>query len=316
MSERYSSYKRNLKTTVISCIQTGKDNWEDIYAGYKEKLDNADISKCESIIYSYDEHIVTDLEIYSEEPTALWYVDSWQGSMFIEVLDWIIKKIEVKGTFDQNFLRKLFLRPFVDFIKQQEGGSLPTALLAYLDETERVGIDIDENVNAKVFSEDVTDINSLPEDVKHQAGIGMEQRQNQSNQESEETVEEDLDTSYTQPVDNGRPTTERKRRSDLHGTHQRRELSTHEKVTDEPHPTSSYSSDSDREKPQAEERKSFTDRLKEKWNEQKMLLYKSHMVQNILRMLIFSIRLVVHLLLKVKRSFLMKTSILFNTLRM
>ena len=257
------------KRLLYLAYKTGKDNWEDIYAGYKEKLDNADISKCESIIYSYDEHIVTDLEIYSEEPTALWYVDSWRGSMFIEVLDWIIKKIEVKGTFDQNFLRKLFLRPFVDFIKQQEGGSLPTALLAYLDENERAGIDIDENVNAKEFSEDVTDVNSLPEDIKHQAGIGMEQRLNQSNLESEETAEADLDISYTQPVDDGRPTTERKRRSDLHGTHQRRELSTHERVTDEPHPSSSYSSDSDREVPQAEERKSFTDRLKKKWNELK-----------------------------------------------
>lgn len=41
------------------------------------------------------------------------------------------------------------------------------------------------------------------------------------------------------------------------------------RVTDEPHPSSSYSSDSDREVPQAEERKSFTDRLKKKWNELK-----------------------------------------------
>ena len=47
-----------------------------------------------------------------------------------------------------------------------------------------------------------------------------------------------------------------------------------------------------------------------------MLPYKSHIVQNILRMLIFSSRLVAHLLQKVKRSFLMKTSILFNTLKM
>ena len=41
----------------------------------------------------------------------------------------------------------------------------------------------------------------------------MEQRLNQSNLESEETAEAELDTSYTQPVDDGRPTTERKRRS-------------------------------------------------------------------------------------------------------
>ena len=252
------------KRLLYLAYKTGKDNWEEIYAAYKEKLDNADISKCESIIYSYDEHIVTDLEIYSEEATALWYVDSWQGSMFIEILDWIIKKIEVKGTFDQNFLRKLFLRPFVDFIKQQEGGSLPTALLSYLDEAERVGIDVDENVNAEVFNEDVNDVNSLPEDVKQQAGIGIEQLQNQLAEEDEES-----ETSNTHSENYVRPSTERKRRSDFGGTHQRREPSSHESTSDEPHPASSYSGTSDREEHQTEGRKSFTDRLKEKWNKQK-----------------------------------------------
>lgn len=258
-----------LKRLLYLAYKTGKDNWEEIYAGYKEKLDNADISKCESIIYSYDEHIVTDLEIYSEEATALWYVDSWQGSMFIEILDWIIKKIEVKGTFDQNFLRKLFLRPFVDFIKLQEGGSLPTALLSYLDEAERAGIDVDENVNAEVFNEDVNDVNSLPEDVRQQAGSGMEQRQNQSSEEYEEEDDDEPETSNTHSEDDVQPSTERKRRSDLGGTHQRREPSSHESTSDEPHPTSSYSGGSDSGKPQSEERKSFTDRLKDKWEKQK-----------------------------------------------
>lgn len=256
------------KRLLYLAYKTGKDNWEETYAGYKEKLDKADISKCESIIYSYDEHIVTDLEIYSEEATALWYVDSWQGSMFIEILDWIIKKIEVKGTFDQNFLRKLFLRPFVDFIKQQEGGSLPTALLSYLDEAERAGIDVDENVNAEIFTEDVNDVNSLPEDVRQQACIGMEQRQNQSSEEYEEDDDEP-ETSNTHSEDDVQPSTERKRRSDLGGTHQRRESSSHESTTDEPHPVSSYSGGYNREDPQSEERRSFTDRLKDKWEKQK-----------------------------------------------
>lgn len=257
------------KRLLYLAYKTGKDNWKEIYAGYKEKLDNADISKCENIIYSYDEHIVTDLEIYSEVATALWYVDSWQGSMFIEILDWIIKKIEVKGTFDQNFLRKLFLRPFVDFIKQQEGGSLPTALLSYLDEAERVGIEVDENVNAEVFNEDVNDVNNLPEDVKQQAGIGMEQRQNQFSEDDEEVKEEESKTSDSHSENDVQPSTERKRRSDFGGTHQRREPSSHESSSDEPHPVSSYSGTPDREGHQTEERKSFTDRLKEKWNKQK-----------------------------------------------
>ena len=50
----------------------------------------------------------------------------------------------------------------MDFIKQQEGGSLPTAKLTYLDEAERVGREVDENVNAEVFNEDVNDVNNLP----------------------------------------------------------------------------------------------------------------------------------------------------------
>lgn len=235
------------KRLLYLAYKAGKDNWEEMYAGYKEKLDKADISKCESIIYFYNEHIVTDLEIYSEEATALWYVDSWQGSMFIEILDWIIKKIEVKGTFDQNFLRKLFLRPFVDFIKQQEGGSLPTALLAYLDEADRSEINVDENVNSEVFKESVNDENSLPEDIKQQVCLRVEQRQNQQSQGAEQP-EEGTTTSGTHPEDDVQ--SERKRRSDFGGTHQRQETS-----SDEPHPV--------------EERTSYTDRLQKKWHKQK-----------------------------------------------
>lgn len=257
------------KRLLYLAYKTGKDNWEEIYAGYKEKLDNADICKCERIIYSYDEHITTNLRIYCEDATALWYVGDWQGSMFIKIRDWIMRKIEVKGNFDNDFVDNLFLDDFVDFIKQQEGGSLPTALLSYLDEAERVGIDVDENVNAEVFNEDVNDVNSLPEDVRQRAGVGMEQRQNQLYDESEEVEDKEPETSYAQSADDGQSTTERKRRSDLGGTHQRRETSTHESGSNELHPANSYSGISEREESLPEERKSFTDRLKEKWNKQK-----------------------------------------------
>lgn len=257
------------KRLLYLAYKTGKDNWEEIYAGYKEKLDNADISKCEKIIYSYNENIITNLRIYCEDAAALWYVGDWQGPMFIKIRDWIIKKIEVKGNFDNDFMDNLFLDDFVNFIKQQEGGSLPTALLSYLDEAERAGIDVDENVNAEVFNEDVNDVNSLPEDVRQQAGIGMEQRQNQLSDEDEEVEDGEPYTSNTHSEDDVQASTERKRRSDLGGTHQRREPSSHESASDEPHPASSYSVSSDREEPQTEERKSFTDRLKEKWNKQK-----------------------------------------------
>lgn len=223
------------KRLVYLAYKTGKENWEEIYAGYKAKLDRADISQCESIIYSYNENIATDLEIYSEEASNLWYIGSWQGSMFIEILNWIIKKLEVKGTFDQNFLRKLFLRPFVDFIKQQEGGSLPNELLTYMDEADRAVITVDENVNAEVFSEDDNVVNNLPEDLKQQAGQGMEQKQAQQSQNSVR-YEEQSSTSSSYD-DSEQSSTERKRRSDLGGTHQRHETSTNNNRSSDTQPS-------------------------------------------------------------------------------
>lgn len=257
------------KRLLYLAYKTGKDNWEEIYAGYKEKLDNADICKCERIIYSYDEHITTNLRIYCEDATALWYVGDWQGPMYINIRDWIMKKIDVKGNFDNDLVDNLFLDDFVDFIKQQEGGSLPTALLSYLDEAEREGIDVDENVNAEVFNEEVNEVNSLPEDVRQRAGIEIDQRQNQSTAEYEDVEDEETEISNTHSEDDVQPFTERRRRSDLGGTHQRRESSTYDLGSIEPHPTNSYYGVSDEEEPLPEERKSIIERLKDKWHKQK-----------------------------------------------
>lgn len=262
------------KRLVYLAYKTGKENWEEIYAGYKAKLDRADISQCESIIYSYNENIATDLEIYSEEASNLWYIGSWQGSMFIEILNWIIKKLEVKGTFDQNFLRKLFLRPFVDFIKQQEGGSLPNELLTYMDEADRAVITVDENVNAEVFSEDDNVVNNLPEDLKQQAGQGMEQKQAQQSQNSVR-YEEQSSTSSSYD-DSEQSSTERKRRSDLGGTHQRHETSTNNNRSSDTQPSGLASKNDDTE----EQRKPLADRLKEKWERQKQApIQKPHSIR-------------------------------------
>lgn len=257
------------KRLLYLSYRTGKENWQDLYADYKEKLDNADISKCEKIIYSYDEHIVTDLEIYSEEATALWYVGNWQGPMFIEILNWIIKKIEVKGNFDQNFLRKLFLRPFAEFIKEQEGGTLPNSLLSYLDEEDRAEIDVDENVNAKEFTEDMNDVNDLPEEIKRQSSVGLGQRNNNTPDENEKTEEEKPSITNSEVQNDEKSTTERKQRSDLGGIHQRQEQPTNAISSEEAHSSNLPLDDSIKEVSSKEDRKSLAERLQEKWNKQK-----------------------------------------------
>ena len=256
------------KRLLYLAYKTGRDNWEELYAEYMEKLNNADVSKCESIIYSYNEHIATNLRIYCEDASALWYVGSWKGPMFVKVLDWIKRKLDVKGSFDQNFLENLFLDPFDEFIKRQEGGSLPTELLAYLNEADRAGIEIDENVNAEVFTEDVNDVNSLPEELKREASLGVGQRQNQVSQYNE-PLSDDFST-LPQNEEGEQTTSEKKRRSDYGGTHQRHDSTSSNGASDiEAHSESVYPSNDNYTEEYPKEKKSFTDRLQEKWNKQK-----------------------------------------------
>ena len=229
--------------------KTGKEDWRELYEEYKNKIDKADICTCEKIVYSYNESISTDLEIYAEDATALWYVDSWKGPMFLEVLEWIVKKLEVKGSFDQNFLRKLFLRPFKSFVKQEEGGSLPQEFLDCMDESDREGINTDQNANAEAFDEDNDDTNELSESHKQEAAQAREQRKDTWSSDNKEepaysSSSNDSSTSshYATPEDHEQDTSQvdsdtddssqqRKRRSDFGGTHNKRNDPTKENST-------------------------------------------------------------------------------------
>ena len=103
------------KRLLYLAYKTGKDNWKETFEEYDNRLKAADISQCERIAYSFNDNIETDLMVYAEDEKALWYVNSWTGPMFLEVLNWIENKIGLKGSFDNNFMRKLFLtpRPFI-----------------------------------------------------------------------------------------------------------------------------------------------------------------------------------------------------------
>lgn len=147
-------------------------DWKILYEEYSKKLMAADVSSVERIVYYYNEKIETDLQVYAEDDKALWYVNGWNGPMFLAVLDWVIKKIGVKGDFDSNFLQKLFLNPFNSFIKKQEGGALPKEILACLDEVDKIGLREDELDESERFVEgDFSSSNhsekSQGDDVEH-----------------------------------------------------------------------------------------------------------------------------------------------------
>ena len=139
------------KRLLYLSYKSGEDNWKELYNQYNEKLSAADISSVERIVYFFNENIETDLQIYAEEESALWYVGGWKGPMFLAILEWIIKKIGIKGGFDNNFMQKLFLGKFRDFIMNQEGGSLPQDLLDCLDEVDKEGLQADNLAGAERY---------------------------------------------------------------------------------------------------------------------------------------------------------------------
>lgn len=150
------------KRLLYLAYKAGVKNWEELYEDYSNKIMAADISSAERIVYFFNEKIETDLQVYAEDEKALWYVNGWNGPMFLAVLEWIIKKIGVKGDFDNNFLQKLFLNPFKTFIKKQEGGALPKEFLAYLDEVDKDGLREDNLGETERFIEGVPSIETVP----------------------------------------------------------------------------------------------------------------------------------------------------------
>lgn len=142
------------KRLLYLAYKADKDNWKELYEEYKRKLLNADVSSCERILYYYNDYIRNYIHIYAEEEKKLWYVGSYNGPMFRDVLEWLKNKIGVIGDFDKSFLDNLFLGSFEQTIASQEGGSLPAEVLSYLDEEDRQNIGVDTLCNAESINEE------------------------------------------------------------------------------------------------------------------------------------------------------------------
>lgn len=151
--EDVEAIKEFKKRLLYLAYKSGEKDWQKLYKEYNDKLSAADVASTERIIYFYNENIETDLQVYAEDANALWYVGGWNGPMFLAVLDWIIKKIGIKGAFDNNFLQKLFLNPFKEFINKQEGGALPQEFLNCLDDVDKEGFRADDFAHPDVFEE-------------------------------------------------------------------------------------------------------------------------------------------------------------------
>lgn len=248
------------KRLVYIAYKNQKDDWEKLYEKYKKKLQSVDIELCEKIEYSYNDNISTEILIYAEDMSKLWYTDSWKGPMFLEILDWITKKFEIKGL-DDNFLKKLFLTDFKQFIQKEEAGSLPQEVLDYLDESDRDAIQVDNDANAEHINEEnglnngySYELERNNDDLNDSKTLSNNKQLNQNDNQKRGTEQEKQALSTDSELST--EGSERKKRSDYGGTHNRTTRQNLNNTTEESLAI---------EDTQLEENKPIKERLKEKW---------------------------------------------------
>lgn len=187
---------REIRKRLLYLAYKAGSNWREKYAEHCERLDKVDISKCESISYSFNEQISTELYAYCESPSQLWYVGEWDGSMFVNILNWLKKNFNLSK--DDSYLNKLFLTPFNKFVAKEENGSVPQELLDFLSDEDKSGLEAEKVETTEEFEEDDNIQNNNREiDESSQASAEIEAEED-DNQQSEiekflrdETFEDD-----------------------------------------------------------------------------------------------------------------------------
>lgn len=150
--------KRLLYIAFIS----GKDNWVDIYNGYKDIIDNADIRRCETILYRYDDIIQTDLPVYTDSKDALWYTRQWDGAPMGDIIDWLERVLKLP--IEEGFMKNIFWKDFNELISKYEGGNIPQEFYDMMDEADRKGLSV-KQVEAEERFSDVLSKNSVNTNV-------------------------------------------------------------------------------------------------------------------------------------------------------
>lgn len=131
--------KEEIKKRLLYLAYKVGGDWKAKYEEWVLKLTACDICSCSEIEYYYDENISANLMSFTEEDDKLWYVDSWNGMMYVKVLAWVSRVFELKR--ESSFLEILFCGDFNSYLKRNEV-DLPQEFLDYLDEFTRQGLKV------------------------------------------------------------------------------------------------------------------------------------------------------------------------------
>ena len=110
--------KEEIKKRLLYLAYKAGGDWKETYQRNASFLDACNICSCEQIDYFYDENISTTRLSFIEDDDKLWYVGSWGGKMFINVLSWIKRVFSLKQ--DNNYLESLFAADFNKYLLANE----------------------------------------------------------------------------------------------------------------------------------------------------------------------------------------------------
>lgn len=137
------------KRLLYIAYKIEKKDWKNRYMEFHKHLFNVDLEKCEQILYYYNENINSD-DIYSyiDSPDTLWYVGEWDGKRFEKILEWILNTFKLKGHgYTKTSLEKMFEVSMNKYLLKYEAGAMSEEFLSMLEETDKVGVGIDENAH-------------------------------------------------------------------------------------------------------------------------------------------------------------------------
>lgn len=163
------------------------ESWEEEYAKIQQELAGTDIHRCDHISYfcTSVNGLSADLLSYTEDLNTLWYVGDWNGAMFVDIVEWTVKKFPFLKAFDFGFVKNCFFKPFNQFLKDRESGSLPEEFLKNLSENDKTGLVADE-YDENLIDEEVEQAHEYSE-FDENPGEGTDKSEAEKNEESEYT---------------------------------------------------------------------------------------------------------------------------------
>lgn len=174
------------KRLLYIAYQIENKKWKQLYEEMHKQLFEVDLSKCERILYFYNENISSD-EMYSyiDDPKKLWYVGQWDGKRFQKILEWVLNTFQLKKHgFSILSLEKMFEMPVNQYLKRNEGGVMPPEFLSMLDEADKAGLEIDKYANYEEgIDSDNYNTSSLSEEIIEKGRLEREKRR-ESNKEN------------------------------------------------------------------------------------------------------------------------------------